>query len=114
MPLNDNLEWFGAKCIFAHHGLNGDKGVVHYEERVILVEADSFDDAIEEGEREARRYALEQSDCQYIEFINVFKLTSRQLGPGTEVYSLMRRSALSPSEFLDRYYNDGTECTQQC
>jgi hypothetical protein len=112
MPVSNEVQWFGAKCVFAHHSLSIDEEDIHYEERVVLVRAKSLDDAIQQGEREARRYASERSNCQYIEFINVFKLTTDALEPGTEVYSLMRRSTLSPSDFLDRYYNDGTECTQ--
>jgi Domain of unknown function (DUF4288) len=104
--------WYGAKCVFLHTGIDGCPGRV-YEERVILVRAENFDEAIARAEGMAEGYARECGGCSYTGFINVFHLYDESIGDGTEVYSLMRTSDLSQDEYLNSFYDTGTERTQK-
>ena len=104
--------WYGAKCIFEHKGLAQADNKTIYEERIVLIRAVGFDDAIRLGEAEAESYAAETDGVRYVGFINVFQIFDHEMKEGAEVYSIMRESGLPVREFLDHYYDDGTECTQ--
>lgn len=101
-----NESWYAAKCILLHpetkHGMKQT-----YEERIVLLKAGSFDDAIKCAEKEARRYsrALDEG-TKYIGFVHVFHLFDEDIGNGTEIFSCMQRSDLKPKEYLDRFYPD--------
>ena len=79
-----------------------------YEERIVLVRAESAEEAIRFGEAEAQEYAS-ANDVEYLGFIDTFHSFASELGAGTEVYSLMRTSPLDPEDFVTRYFDDGTQ-----
>ena len=109
--MNDE-PWYGAKCIFLHTGIESSPAQV-YEERVILVRAESLDDAITRAEVMAEEYAHDLDGCSYTGFVDVFHIYDENVGEGTEVYSLMRTSDLGKDEYLNRFYDTGTERTQK-
>jgi hypothetical protein len=104
--------WYGAKCVFLHTEIESAPGQV-YEERVILVRAESFDDAISRAEVMAEEYARDVDGCSYTGFIDVFHIYDEDIGHGSEVYSLMRTSDLSREEYLNRFYDTGAERTRK-
>jgi len=111
MNINDittDGPWYAAKCVFVHRDApkHGDGQV--FEERIVLVKAASATDAIRLGEAEAEEYAR-MNDAEYLGFIDTFHLFTNQVGTGTEIYSNMRTSPLSPDEFVTKYYDDGTQ-----
>ncbi len=79
-----------------------------FEERLTLWAADGFSDALDRGEEEARRYAT--SVESEVIFVHVCPLGSG-FAPedGVEVFSLMRRSSRSSSEYLDLLIDTGSE-----
>lgn len=108
--VTSNEPWYGAKCVFLHTGTQSTDGRV-YEERVILVKASSFDEAISRAEVMAKEYVKELDDCTYTGFVNAFHIYDESVGDGSEVYSLMRTSALSADDYLNTYYDTGFEHT---
>jgi len=103
--------WYGAKTIFSVNQ-NAVKGAMNlYEERIVLVKAASFDEAILEAEKEAQYYAG-KNDMKYLEYVNVFKLEDERIKNKIEVFSLMRDSKLSPKEYIDKYFDTGKERTR--
>lgn len=74
-----------------------------YEERVLLVQANSFDDAIAIAEEATLRYARKIGG-EYVEYIQCYHAkefnSSDQV---TEVYSHIRSSDLLPNEYLNLY-----------
>lgn len=106
-------EWYSAKCIFRHDNTSLKKGGKVYEERVVLLRARSFDEAIELGEQDAKEYAESLVGVKYMGFISVYYLFAKQMRHKAEVYSIMRENKMSKKQFLDRYYDDGTECCQK-
>ena len=110
---NKNEEpWYGAKCIFLHTATESCQRQV-YEERVILVRANDFDEAIRRAEQEAETYARDCGSCTYTGFIDVFHIYDGYLGDGTEVYSLMRTSDCGTDEYLTRFYDTEAERTRK-
>ena len=106
-------EWFSAKSVFRHHRVEASVSKTVFEERVVLVHAASFEDALARAEAEAAEYcAMAGGPVDYLGFVDVHRLASAQVGHGTEVYSSMRESVLDPSEYLDRFYDDGHERRQ--
>lgn len=83
-----------------------------YEERVVLVKAESDNEAIEQAEKEAKEYAQGLEGCSYLGFVNVFHIYDESIGEGTEVYSLMRHSKLSKKKYLNRFFDTGKERTR--
>lgn len=82
--MNDKPPWYGAKVYspsrrFEEHG--------HlYEERVVLLKAESEDEAIDRAEKEAREYAQNLEGCSYLGYVNVFHVYNESIGDGTEVF----------------------------
>ena len=103
----DNREtWYSARCIFCTEGLGPRKT---YEERVILLRAECEDEAIRLAEEEAEEYAAESAGCSYTGFVDLFHLFESEIGHRVEVFSLMRSSVLSERDYLNRYYETGSE-----
>lgn len=100
-----NRSWFAVRCV-VHHA---DLGV--YEERVTLWQAASFDDAIELAEDDARNYAQDRNTASYAGLAQAYELYE-QPGHGSEIFSLMRTSALPPAEYLTAFFDTGSERTQ--
>lgn len=96
-------DWFSVRCLFHCVNLAPDL----YEERVTLWRADSFEEAIALAEAEAAEYA-EMVDFRYIGLAQAYLLDD-EVGHGAEVYSLMRSSGLPPEEYLDTFFDTGSE-----
>ena len=99
--------WYGAKCIFRHEDLPAEAGAAVYEERVVLVHASSEEEALNKAEQEAKRYAID--GIEYLGFVDLYRLATAGVGDGSEIYSQMRTSTLAPSDYLNRFYDTGTE-----
>jgi hypothetical protein len=93
-------EWFGVRCIFSH-------AENIYEERITLWRADTFDEAVAQAEQEAEAYA-EDTGATFLRFAQAFVM-SEEPGHGAEVFSLERESDLEPDEYLDAFFDTGTE-----
>ena len=105
----NNDPWYSAKCIFYHQGLKDESGNPIYEERIVLLRADSFEQAIELAEEDAEQYAADLEDCIYSGFVDVYHLYDGEVGHGSEVYSLMRSSSLGIEDYLSTFYDTGAE-----
>ncbi len=75
-----------------------------YEERIILLRAESFDAAVIKAEREAARYSENSDNCEYAGFTDVFKLYEEKLADKSEIFSTMRTSDLNAENYLERFY----------
>jgi hypothetical protein len=104
-----NPEWYAAKTIYKHHCIEDGTPKTLFEERIVLLQASDFDDAIAKAETEAAEYCSTNRDTVYLDFVDVFHLFDETIGHGTEIYSLMRESQLSDKDYLDRFYDDGKE-----
>lgn len=97
-----NLAWSGVRCIFKL----GDQP--QYEERITLWRARSFAEAIKSAEAEAERYAG-TGGFEYLHLAQVFNQKSVAVGNGSEVFSLIRTSPLTPNDYINRFFNTGFE-----
>ncbi|HVW38724.1 MAG TPA: DUF4288 domain-containing protein [Pirellulales bacterium] len=98
--------WYGVRLIYKHTGFEKQA----YEERVLIVRADSFAAAIRQAEEYSKEY--EDEKCQYVGHamgFHIFDETGPCVGPGVEVFSLMRESNLDVEEYLDRFHDTGSE-----
>ncbi|MDQ3686622.1 MAG: DUF4288 domain-containing protein [Acidobacteriota bacterium] len=100
-----NEPWYAAKCIFLHAETSGGHKQM-YEERIILLRARSFDEAIDRTEKEAEEYCNDLDGSKYVGYVDVFHLTEGKVGDGAEIFSSMRRSDLQPKEYLNQFYPD--------
>jgi len=96
-------KWYTVRCLF---GAPRDQGFV-YEERMTLWCTDSFDNAIALAEKEAATYAT-ASKVEYLELAQVCLLPGHPTS-GAEVFSLQRDSDLASDEYLDSFFDTGTE-----
>lgn len=97
--------WYGVKLIFHEPSR-------HFEERVIVVNATSFDDAEEKAIKEAIAYTEGLDNLQFIAVIDVFHMYSKALGDSAEIYSNITETKLDPDTYLQRRYEkwDGEIC----
>lgn len=101
-----NEPWYGVRLIYQLTGFSRQA----YEERVILVRADSFDAAIAQAERYSKDYESETTIYTgYAMAFNIFDENGPSLGPGVEVFSLIRTSDLDIDAYLDRFHDSGSE-----
>jgi hypothetical protein len=98
--------WYAARCIFCDERSGTLKT---YEERVILLWAESEEQAIRLAEEEAQEYAAGSPGCSYTGFLDLFHLFDEEIGHRAEVFSLMRSSDLNQNDYLNRYYDTGSE-----
>jgi hypothetical protein len=75
---------------------------------IVSFRAASADEAIALAEAEAAEYAADNA-WQYLRFAQCFHIFDRELASGTEVFSLLRDSDLSPTDYIDRYFDTGSE-----
>ena len=92
--------WFGVRCVFRH-------GESTYEERVVIVVASDFDQAIAKAEDEAAAY-VDGLHAEYLGLAQAFALFDHP-ADGAEVFSLMRDSDLPPDEYLTAFFDTGDE-----
>jgi hypothetical protein len=104
----DDEPWYAAKCVFLHKGFPVKPGSHVYEERILLVRAGSWEQAMDKATREAAEY-VKGIDAQLVQVVDVYHLYETEIGDGAEVYSLMRTTPLEPPEFVRHYFLDGTE-----
>lgn len=109
---SDNMtNFFTAKSIYRHIDQEvSDENSVLYEERMVLIESDSFDNALIEAEREAIAYAEQFENVTFAGYIDLYELNVRSLSPGSEFYSLIRRCPLEIDDYIDKFYDTGAEC----
>ena len=106
----NNEPWYGVKLVFRHTNLDVKvSGSSVYEERVILVNAASEDEAISLAESEANEYAKYLSGCEYLDFASCFHTYEDKIIHLSEVYSVMRESSLAAEEYIDKFYDTGSE-----
>jgi hypothetical protein len=102
-------EWFAAKTVCKHQTEEDGAAKTVYEERVVLLAAVDFSDALIKGEQEARQYCDSIECASYTGYINVYQLSEEAVGHGTEIFSLLRDSELSETDYLDRFIDTGRE-----
>lgn len=103
------ISWYSVRCVFAV-GWPPEAIGETYEERITIWRARSAEEAIARAEAEALKYAaiIEESPSTYIGLAQSYRL-SDELTDGAEVFSLMRGSKLAPKEYLDTFFDVGTE-----
>ncbi|MGX6603420.1 hypothetical protein ACWKSP_14955 [Micromonosporaceae bacterium Da 78-11] len=79
-----------------------------YEERLTLWRAPDLAAAVTLAEVEADEYAADLSGCDYLGFAQAYEMAGSP-GPGVEVFSLMRDSALPAEQYLDAFFDTGAE-----
>ncbi len=109
-PIDTDEPWYSARCLFCQER-SGQPNT--YEERVILIRAEGWDQAFQIAEDEAKEYAATGEGWSYTGFVELFHLFESTIGDRSEIFSLIRSSNLSESEFIDRYYDDGSEHSQR-
>ncbi|MBO4269307.1 hypothetical protein [Microbispora triticiradicis] len=95
--------WYAVRCIF-----RWGKPYDTYEERITLWRAGSAEDAILLAEREAEEY-VDGTSFEYLGLAQSYHLGEETPAHGTEVFSLLRDSDLEPDEYLDTFFDTGSE-----
>jgi hypothetical protein len=109
-PRGPALEWYGVRTIYEHPDLPPDDPTcTTYEERIVIFKAESAEDAIRQGEVEAKDYVKGLGDTTYLGFAQSYHTFEARMKAGAEVYSLMRESGLAPEDYIDRFFDCGTE-----
>ena len=97
-----DVRWYGVRCIFKW------RDRPEYEERITVWRATSFEAAIERAETEANQYAA-NIGFEYLGLAQAFELSVDQIEDGSEVFSLIRTSPLAPDEYVNRFFDTGSE-----
>lgn len=98
--------WYGVKLIYQLTGFAESA----FEERVVIVRASQFDEAI--ARAEAMSFDYESTEVVYLGYAMACHIADESgpsLGEGAEVFSLIRTSNLSPERYLDHFHDTGAE-----
>lgn len=106
---SDPEPWYAARCVFRHEGLRDTLGRTIYEERIVLLRADSSEHAFDLAEVEAAAYAASNEFCTFTGHVDLFHLFDAEVGHGSEIYSLMRASLLNPADYRQTFLVEGTD-----
>ncbi len=101
--------WYGVRCYFRHEDSADRHGPALYEERIILVHASSFDEAIAKAESEAKTYASDLGSVAYLNAADAFHIAAETIQDGTEVYSLLRESDMGAQDYIKTFFQTGSE-----
>ena len=102
MSQGERKGWYSVRCIFKASDRDA------YEERITLWLAESIDDAIRRAETEASEYGADIG-LTYVGFAQAYDLKTTSVENGSEVFSLIRESSLQASDYIDRFFDTGTE-----
>lgn len=100
---NEKRPWFSAKSLFYDEDNN------MYEERIILLNANTQDEALDKAKDEAIEYAKSLDNVQYAGYSEIFNLFDTNVVEGVELYSTMRKSELSASDYIEQFLDTGNE-----
>lgn len=124
------MGWYGVRHVIKWDGRVEDGN--SYEERVTLWRADSFDDAIRQAEAEAAEHVKVIGEGEVLSMFQAYLVTEDDASVqastaecvtaaaerngviledefGVEVFSLIRDSPLAPKDYLDQFFDTGTE-----
>jgi hypothetical protein len=102
-PIDES--WFSVRCVLHYRDRDA------YEERITLWRAANLDEAIARAEGEAREYASDLETPEYTGLAQANQLYDPP-GEGAEVFSLIRDSQLPPDQYLNTFFDTGSE--RQC
>jgi hypothetical protein len=104
--------WFAVRCVF-QSGRPAGASDATYEERITLWRADSAAVAIERAEAEALDYAGSVPDApdSYLGIAQSYRLFDDPVD-GAEIFSLMRDSDLPAEDYIDAFFDTGSERQQ--
>jgi hypothetical protein len=106
--------WYAVKCLFLHKDLKRRNGKNNYEERILLVKANDFDEAISKAENEAVEYCKDLGDeVEYLKFCNAYHIAESEIEDGTEIYSLITKSELNKTDYINTHHDTGGELTKK-
>ena len=97
--MNQNQPWYGVKTLLYNHS-----GKM-YEERVLVYEATSIEDAESKAMSDTTAYVKLLKGYDFIGVIDVFHMFDKHIHSGLEVFSQMIRSELTPEQYIERFYD---------
>ena len=99
--------WYTVKGIFRWYFKENNETEL-FEERIILVNAKNFDDALDKAENEAAEYCQEDPKANFkIESLKKFyayEILEKELEAGIELFSNRRKIPLDSDSYLKRFY----------
>lgn len=98
---------FSVRCLFRWESRPDQKAAHLYEERITLWQASSINEAIELAEQEAEEYASD--GMEFLGYSQAFALFEPVPANAIEVFSLLRESDLEPEQYIDAFFDTGTE-----
>jgi hypothetical protein len=105
----EDFHWYTVRCVFRLNSISQSL----YEERMTLWRAETLDEAVLLAEADAAEYA-EMVGAENLGLAQAYFLTeSESPANSAEVFSLIRESDLGPSDYLNRFFDTGTERQQR-
>ncbi len=100
-------KWFTAKGIFLHKSQISNQKQ-WYEERIILLKAESEKKALKSANKEAKDYVKDLDGTEFSAITEVYELYEK-LDDKCEVFSSKTISDLEANEYLENFYPDSPE-----
>jgi hypothetical protein len=98
--------WFGAKGLFRHMDPDSPSIQDRYEESIVVLKAESEEQAEQRALEKFRKYAREELGIFFTGHYEICHLFD-PVRAGREVYWFMRISRLTPEKYVEKYWDDG-------
>ena len=100
-------KWYGVRTIYEHENRARGRNRL-YEERIVLIQANSHEEALAKAETEAGSYGTDGArDLGHTISFELFDAPRE----GVEVFCLMRQSRLEPKRYIEKFFETGRERT---
>ncbi|MCH6259323.1 DUF4288 domain-containing protein [Puniceicoccaceae bacterium K14] len=100
--------WFTTKAIFSVPNRE-ELGNYLYEERVLLWNASSFDEAFKLASEEAKEYEKNAEGIRFLGRCDAYQIDHDLIGHGSELWSLQRGSNLEPYYYVKTFIDTERE-----
>jgi len=95
----ENQPWYGVKVLFLHNNQL-------LEERVIVVKAESFDDAQAIAIQNSQEYIIGLNNTKFVAIADIFHMFNETIESGTEVFSRMNDINGDVDKYIETHYED--------
>lgn len=102
---------YSVRCLFRLSASANQRLKHLYAERLTLWQAASSEAAIDLAEQEAETYANHgaPASAEFLGLAQACELIAPLAGHGVEIFSMIRESDLEPEDYLDAFFDTGTE-----
>ncbi len=104
-PASEIVSWYAGRTTYRRNFVDEGIQKVCFEERIVIVRAQTFEEADEKIWAEAKSYAASQIELEYelLPTSAIYTTSEATLAEGSEVWSVIREESLDPFVYEEHH-----------